>query len=517
MTGGQCSQLTHVESRLLDSGSTPLVRNTAATQLADIQKAHPDELFNLLNRVVPHLRAKSWDTRIAATKALAGIFDYAEKWDPNSEDPVKLEIKEEGIVFIKPDIKFENGATTGVEDGFLTFEKFDIAAVLRNGKTLLGSSGKEYDYSLANLDPAERLALQKKRVTASLGLGGEYMEDDLVTDKDFAAGGAHMIQTPRIDTSARRGSYQPSPSSAGLVQSPIEGLSTIGQKATEEMSAMSRRKENVLKRKAKMTARNNANKVRVVDLGERRTSTVNAGDITPHPIKTETSDAQDYFSLDTNSTPDDSKIVVEHKGPAVPPSPLVQTSSEDPLDWPFERLCELLLVDLFDHSWEIRHGAAMGLREVVRAHAYGAGRVRGKSRRENDALNLRWLNDLACRLCCIFMLDRFGDYVSDTVRSFVNVYTQLLTRSGRRSYQRVNSSNYGCAAQASATSLSALGLLSVAQSRDAVWLRIEATHMASMSRGNARIKISKRSAKRRSTRKHIPAGWRCRCGDERTG
>ena len=65
--------------RLLETGSTQLIRNTAATQLADVQKAHPEELFHLLTRVVPYLRHKTWDTRIAAAKALGGIVDNADR------------------------------------------------------------------------------------------------------------------------------------------------------------------------------------------------------------------------------------------------------------------------------------------------------------------------------------------------------------------------------------------------------------------------------------------------------
>ena len=69
---------------LLETGSTQLIRNTAAQQLADVQKSHPDELFNLLTRVVPYLRSQSWDTRTAAAKAIGGIVDHAEKYDPNA-------------------------------------------------------------------------------------------------------------------------------------------------------------------------------------------------------------------------------------------------------------------------------------------------------------------------------------------------------------------------------------------------------------------------------------------------
>lgn len=433
--------------RLLDSGSSQLVRTTAATQLADIQKAHPDELFNLLNRVVPFLRSKNWDTRVAANKAIAGIVENAEKWDPNAlDDPVKPEPKQEeqdGGLHEALSLKSGNGSATNPEDLLtLTFDTLDITAVIKNGKKLLGSSGKEYDYSLADLDPAERLAAQKRNVTARLGLGGEYIEDEIVTEKDFATMG-HSVQTPRIDTSVGgvfRPPILPAIQTTMMATSP-EGPANMPQTPTEEGALLSKRQQNQLKRKARANAKNHANKVRVVDLGSsaRRMSMdvvpQTPSDVnTPHPIKQQevangtANGTVDYFSLDTKNPPDDTKIVVEHKGPAAPPSPIIQTSGEV-FEWPFQRLCEILSLDMFDPNWEIRHGAAMGIREVVRVHGGGAGREGGKSRKENDILNRRWLDDLACRLCCVFMLDRFGDYVSDTVRppnfqmSFCFAYT----------------------------------------------------------------------------------------------
>lgn len=41
--------------------------------------------------------------------------------------------------------------------------------------------------------------------------------------------------------------------------------------------------------------------------------------------------------------------------------------------WPFQRLCDQLCVDLLDPVWEVRHGAALALREVLRTHAGCAG------------------------------------------------------------------------------------------------------------------------------------------------
>jgi TATA-binding protein-associated factor len=373
---------------------------------------------------------------VAATKAIAGIVDNAEKWKPNAdEDYVKQEIKTDPDA----DIKLEDGPAEKAEalptdESQLNLDTLDLTSVLKFGKTLLGSSGKEYDYSLADLDPAERLAAQKRNVTARLGLGGEYMEEEIVSEKDFASMGAHTVQTPRIDTSVGHSGRPPLQSPAtknASTMSPMEPPSAVPQTPTEEgMSNLSKRQINALKRKAKANAKNHANKVRVVDLGaSRRMSTTDVGamvnEATPHPVKNESGNPQqDYFSLGSTAPPDDTKIVVEHKGPAQAPEPLIQTSGEE-MDWPFERLCEILMVDLFDPNWEIRHGAAMGLREVVRAHGSGAGRVRGKTRKENDILNRRWLDDLACRLTCIFMLDRFGDYVSDNV-SFQGTFRGLL-------------------------------------------------------------------------------------------
>ena len=296
--------------------------------------------------------------------------------------------------------------------------------ILRYGKKLLGSAGKEYDYSLASLDPASRLALQKKTLTSRLGLGGEYLEEDLITEKDFAATSQPSLPTaPRIDTSAgqlsRRGSIS-SPSAY-----PANDLASA-LTPTDDASAMSKRQLNQLKRKNKLNAKNHASKVRVVDLSIRRPSTDVADAAAggePHAIKPEVKaedSTSEFYDPNRVADDDDSKIVSEFKGAPVPDKSAFQTEAEaQGEEWPYERLCEFLTVDLFDPTWEARHGAAMALREVIRVHGAGAGRQTNKSRKENNVLNQRWLDDLACRLCCVLMLDRFGDYISDNVVALI--------------------------------------------------------------------------------------------------
>ncbi|KAI9796332.1 MAG: TATA-binding protein-associated factor mot1 [Candelina submexicana] len=409
---------------LLETGSTQLIRNTAAQQLADVQKQHPDELFNLLSRVIPYLRSKSWETRTAAAKAIGGIVENAEKFEPNGKrefdgametDDAQIKKEEDGV----------NSPSNPEEQ--LHPDTLDINAILKHGKKLVGSAGKEYDYSLASMDPAARLAFQKKSLTARLGLRGEYMEDNFVTEKNFATNTPGNFLPPpgmpKLDTSFSSLPRQNSISSPSTY-SAMSPYDPAGQTPLDE-SGLSKRQLNQLKRKNKMNAKSRTNSVRVADLSARRTSM----DVPPTPVATDFQDSKaeatgdekpinhhDYFSLERTNGDDQSKVVSEYKGSVLPEQSAIQSQVEEQgLEWPYERLCEFLMVDIFDHNWEIRHGAAMGLREVVRVQGAGAGRQQGKTRTENDILNRRWLDDLACRLCCVFMLDRFGDYISDNV------------------------------------------------------------------------------------------------------
>ncbi|KAK1863539.1 hypothetical protein I4F81_006094 [Pyropia yezoensis] len=116
----------------------------------------------------------------------------------------------------------------------------------------------------------------------------------------------------------------------------------------------------------------------------------------------------------------------------------------------------VLKYGLLEPRWEARHGAAVGLREILKAHAGSAGRFvpapvvtkvapplppaegEGDGGAANaaavagaavapacpavdmspaaaQARNYVVLEDVACRLLCVLALDRFGDYVGDAV------------------------------------------------------------------------------------------------------
>ncbi|KAI8070902.1 hypothetical protein BC940DRAFT_294717 [Gongronella butleri] len=349
---------------LLDTGSTSAVRRTAAEQLGDIQKQHPGELYNLLSRVVVHLRSKAWDTRLAAGYALECIAQNVPTWDPQDTG--------------------DKSAVVEDDDDKLTFAQFDLASVLHHGKPLLGSAGKEYDMDLLDMKPHERLEMQRRNLRERLGLASQFMDVDLLDDAD-------------LDTKRKSNNTPPATpsavSSSANTPAPTQAVQEIN------MAGLSARERNMLKRKMKQDAKMNKNKdkVRVLDL---------QGKTEAKPIKMEKVEPEEF---NVTEQPQSNKIVVESKKD--PNQPQMQEA----IDWPFKMICEHLCMDMFDPTWEIRHGAGIGMRSILKAHGSGAGKMVGVTREENDKRHNAWLEDVAIRLLCVFALDRFADFVSDQV------------------------------------------------------------------------------------------------------
>ncbi|KAA8904703.1 hypothetical protein TRICI_005400 [Trichomonascus ciferrii] len=385
-----------------------------ADQLADVQKNHPEDLLNLLSRVFPYLKSSKWDTRISTARAIGGIVANAEKWDPNAiedESGVKIEqLQDNEQPYVKPEIKKEDDEEEELnksvidnpgdpDNTLLRFNTLDLKAVIKNGNKLLGSAGKEYDDPFNDLDPAEKLRRQKLALNQKLGLGGEYLDDEVLKDVDQELSSA-VKQEKRPTPSPT----PPAPASA-TATSEEEKPASAAQNA--RMRAMARRR-------AKFNAKNASSKVRIVDLSSSSASRRMDKEQQQDSATTGAIKKEPKNELEITSQGHNDKVVVEHKAPPMSPLVSMQSASAGKI-WPFEGICELLMVDLFDSAWETRHGAVLGLREIIRVHGAGAGRIVGKSRAENDKLNKEWLEDLACRLCCIFALDRFGDFVSDQV------------------------------------------------------------------------------------------------------
>ena len=244
---------------LIETGSTRLIRETAVNQLADWQKQHPDELFNLLSRVVGYLSHKDWETRSTAAKAIGKIIEHAPLYDPNDdEDPgVSAEKKEEES---DSQVKKEEDGddTSPLPSGHLALENLPVASIVKYGRELL--RGGQVDLALAALDPQERLAYLKKTLDGRLGLLGRRVEDE---ELPLVPGNG---QTPLPMGSE--------PASMGLTRS--DSLVSNGQGPSSEGSGLSSRQLNVLKRKRKREAQKAAqSKSGFGDLSIRRSG--NAG------------------------------------------------------------------------------------------------------------------------------------------------------------------------------------------------------------------------------------------------
>ncbi|KAJ1953089.1 TATA-binding protein-associated factor mot1, partial [Linderina pennispora] len=340
---------------LLDTGATPLVRSTAARQIGGIQKQHPSELFRLLARVYEFIGNKSWDTRIAAAQAFDAIAKEVSDWDPSGNGDVKPPL---------------------LDDDFLTFSQFNVDSVIRHGRLLLASAGKEYDEdeAMEGLDAQARIAVQRAQIKKRLGLGAQFMDVDLVDDLDLETAQARK----RKPTTPVK--HEP-----------------VAEEPEIDMSKLSARERNRIKRKQRLDGKKKGK----VDLGPKK---ANGATADTKPMVSST-------GVDITEQPGGEAIVVEAK----------KADSREALfaisegSWPFESLVEILCIDLFDAKWEVRHGAGMALREIFKHHGHSAGMLAGLSTVENARRNQQFLEDVCVRLMCVFTLDRFGDFVSDHV------------------------------------------------------------------------------------------------------
>eukprot|EP00041_Stephanoeca_diplocostata_P038978 m.1575863 g.1575863 ORF g.1575863 m.1575863 type:complete len:1877 (-) comp25308_c0_seq54:5766-11396(-) len=357
---------------LLEKGTTPATKKAAAEQIGQVVKLHPHELQRLLARIQGYLRAKSWDTRIAAGQAYDAIARQIPQWDPTPSENVST-------------APGSTPATMGGADGQLSFDSFEILAVLSTANPLLGSQGLEYevDEEFRKLDPKERLRKQRLNLKKQLGLDTGGGSGDVVPssatesadiEKLFDADDLTLQTSTSDDGQNKRKRDEPE------------------KKSTEpkvDLSGMSARERNRARRLAKQKAKVSA---RAVDVPTVRTAS-SAGAAGKSKVTEQT---------------DPNKLVVETASDVAD----ILVSADE---WPFQARSEELCNDLFHAQWEYRHGAAIGLRELIKTHGAGAGKTTDATADAMSASHRAWLVDMALRLLCVCALDRFGDYMSDVV------------------------------------------------------------------------------------------------------
>eukprot|EP00063_Salmo_salar_P034843 XP_014009678.1 PREDICTED: TATA-binding protein-associated factor 172-like [Salmo salar] len=367
---------------LLDTGTTPVTRKAAAIQLGDVVKLHPHELNNLLSKVLTYLRSPNWDTRIAAGQAVEAIVKNIPEWNPSPKP------KEELCADFSPEDSSSDR---------LSFYRFDISRLLKHGASLLGSAGAEFevqDDKSGEVDPKERLARQRKLLQRKLGLdmgaaiGMDTME--LFNDEDLDTQYTCTPSGPKAQGQGEGGS-EPCSSSGNHV--PMQAAEIID---SEFRPGMSNRQKNKAKRMAKLVAKQRS---RDMDPNERSNDSFEGE---PEEKHRKTSNVV----IEQPAT--EHKVLIDN----VPEN---SSLLEETQEWPLESFCDELCNDLFNPSWEIRHGAGTGLREILKSQGAGGGKLVGSTAEQMARHHQEWLEDVVIRLLCVFALDRFGDFVSDEV------------------------------------------------------------------------------------------------------
>ncbi|KAG1666532.1 hypothetical protein FOA52_014429 [Chlamydomonas sp. UWO 241] len=395
---------------LLEGGSSEATRKAAARQIAEIAQAHPEQLPSVLRKVSACVYSKSWDTRIAAGEAIAQLADIF-------------------VHHTAADLTQAAGgsAAPGSAPASISFTTFNLKRILDKGSALLASGGQEFDIvEDASLTPKERLEKQRKQLKKRLGLTplmeGIIDTDSLLADED-------MVEAPPSAP----------PMSAAQKALAEEASKTQATELLLNMDGLSARERNKLKRKAKVMGRTDSLH------GSLKQAPIIKGSDAAAGLSGRSSSARSDGEQGSGEAGVSKGAGGAGAGADNPGSAGDQDEDEDEWrrilagEWPFQRLCDQLCVDILDPVWEVRHGAAVALREVLRtqagcagvtapmadltsgwASAGGCGRrplglVSTEAACEVAEANRAWLEDCLILLLCVLALDRFGDYGSDQV------------------------------------------------------------------------------------------------------
>lgn len=398
---------------LLETGSTPVIRKSAAQQLGEVQRLHPHELHTLLAKVLKYLRHSLWETRIAAGQAIEAILRNVPEWQPSpppaaQDTAAAAEISLDSVIARVP-----REATV--------IDRLDISSVLAKGASLLAANVDKYEHGdeATGLSDKERISLQKQRLNEHLGLdrvASLVMRGEaLYTDEDLVVTG--------------RDARQPQAAACKDASEIMKEQMNWSLTSLQALVARRRALHRVDGQCSGNTDTANGFSTDMDGYGCDR-----SGDQPPCKKPKTLS-----VAVDQPGNPD--RIVVDEVLDATSAA-AYDSESET---WPFENVCGVLFNDLFHANWEVRHGAATGLREVFKAHGKAAGWVGGATSAELGLFNQLFLQEAAVRLLCVLALDRFGDYVSDevvapvreTCAQVVGVVVRLLDCAGVMAVLRV--------------------------------------------------------------------------------
>nr|XP_043627435.1 TATA-binding protein-associated factor BTAF1 [Erigeron canadensis] len=318
---------------LLETGSTQATRFTAARQIGEIAKLHPQDLSSLLHKVSQYLRSKNWDTRVAAAHAIgaiAGCFKHSSVAE--LYNLVEAKMKEACISCSVEDVVLWPKSQSKTSESS-SFQRFELTKVLEFG-ALLASGGQEFELaSDFSNNPKERLAKQKQNLKRRLGMDvcEQFMDvNDMIRDEDL------MVHKTNSVGSSIPPQFYLQRNGHNVQQFVVDMVPGYRPRRP------SARERNLLKRKAKINLK----------------------------------DQTKGWSKDGEPDVSNTKELISPKGIS-PDFPNTNSAFQDAIPdengfehdkdgmWPFHNIVEQLILDIFDPVWEVRHGSVMALREIL--------------------------------------------------------------------------------------------------------------------------------------------------------
>ncbi|ORZ33534.1 hypothetical protein BCR44DRAFT_1438168 [Catenaria anguillulae PL171] len=453
---------------ILDTASaTPALKAAATLQLAQLaRQGHP--LASLFRRLLPLLRSKTWATRAAAASALEAIAKES-PWTCGPLDQQQQQLGKGNPDMVQQALDAHAGQWINAVDAL---RAFDFDAVTSRSPPLLAGNKGTHDADGSNSSDAGHAA-QRAYLVAKLGgsaeAAGAAMEhQDTASSSDSASApstptaAAPLAPPTSTAAPAKRGrkpksvaastppppsttSAHPTSASSSSAKKPaFDDVASIEQALSDP--ALSAREKNALRRKLKVMKKNGSGSSGAAGAGQpppskkvRRMESFPAGSDDGGMAS-----GDDSFDAPAASGPAPVPIIKQEAaaaGPVVPAvpekvvvsykGPPVKQEQEDGMDvvqdpgdeltrlgfepWPFQSLCDVLYHDLLDPAWEVRHGAAMGIRETVKVQGRLAGTLSPLPIDKAALLNHAYLTHLATRLLHVLCRDRFSDFIGDTV------------------------------------------------------------------------------------------------------
>lgn len=178
----------------METGQSAFLRRTAAFQIGEIVKTHPNELGQLLEKLKPLVTNSSWETRIAASQTIESIMKY---------------LNENELI--------SNFFQLNSADPDLKLEKFNLSDLLASGASLLSSDTQKYDLKSAEtvqvqvqetVQITEKIRQQRNLLNMKLGIdvaGAAKLDTShIFSDYDLLASEAEIAQTNEIEMSLKR-------------------------------------------------------------------------------------------------------------------------------------------------------------------------------------------------------------------------------------------------------------------------------------------------------------------------